>query len=302
LAKPPAREGVKTRCRIDWLEKSLRPCSSPDEILYGSLDRCRSTELFSATVPPTLSIIPFTVNMSLTYYASRYLYSENDASFYLYISFFCENPPVTVFDPNRKRNARGEQRQRALLRAAAATFGRLGYHQTTTNAIAAEARVSPATLYQFFPNKEAIASALASMYAHEMAEAERAIDPEGVLSFTEAVGELIDVCMSFNRKHPEFHTLVVDAPLSPSAREDKQVLGQVFVDFITARLRRELPTLARAEAAHHGQVALMIFHGILDELTAAPAHARPRLQQAMRNAILRYLTPVLTETKAGPLG
>ena len=63
-----------------------------------------------------------------------------------------------------------------------------------------------------------------------------------MLGFTEAVGELIDVCMTFNRKRPEFHTLVVDAPLSPSAREDKRVLGQVFVDFIAARLRRELPT------------------------------------------------------------
>ena len=144
---------------------------------------------------------------------------------FTYMIPFCENSPVTIFDPNRRRNARGEQRQQALLRAAAAVFGRLGYHQTTTNAIATEAGVSPATLYQFFPNKEAIASALASMYAREMAEAERAIDPEGVLSFTEAVGELIDVCMSFNRKRPEFHTLVVDAPLSPSAREDKQVLG-----------------------------------------------------------------------------
>ena len=91
---------------------------------------------------------------------------------------------MAVFNPNRKRNARGEQRQQALLRAAAAVFGRLGYHETTTNAIAKEAGVSPATLYQFFPNKEAIASALASMYAREMAEAERAIDSEGVLSFT----------------------------------------------------------------------------------------------------------------------
>ena len=218
---------------------------------------------------------------------------------FTYMTSFCENSPVTVFDPNRKRNARGEQRQQALLRAAAAVFGRLGYHQTTTNAIATEAAVSPATFYQFFPNKEAIASALASMYAREMAEAERAIDSEGVLSFTEAVGELIDVCMSFNRKRPEFHTLVVDAPLSPSAREDKQVLGQVFVDFIGTRLRREQPTLSRSEAVHHGQVALMIFRGILDELTVASPHARPRLQQAMRNAVLRYLTPVLTESKAG---
>ena len=103
--------------------------------------------------------------------------------------------------------------------------------------------------------------------------------------------------MRFNRKHPEFHTLVVDAPLSAAAREEKQALGQVFVDFIAARLRRERPTLSRSEAAHHGQVALMIFRGILDELTIASPHARPRLQQAMRDAILRYLTPVLTETK-----
>ena len=207
---------------------------------------------------------------------------------------------MAVFNPNRKRNARGEQRQQALLRAAAAVFGRLGYHETTTNAIATEAGVSPATLYHFFPNKEAIASALASMYAREMADAERAIDSEGALSFAEAVGELIDVCMNFNLRRPEFHTLVVDAPLSATAREDKHALGQVFVDFITVRLRRELPTLSRSEATHHGQVALMIFRGILDELTAAPPRVRTRLHQAMRDAILRYLDPVLTETKAGP--
>jgi AcrR family transcriptional regulator len=78
---------------------------------------------------------------------------------------FCENRLVAVFDPNRKRNARGELRRQNLLRAAAAVFGRLGYHETTTNAIAREAGVSPATLYQFVPNKEALASALASMYA-----------------------------------------------------------------------------------------------------------------------------------------
>jgi AcrR family transcriptional regulator len=212
---------------------------------------------------------------------------------------FCENGFVAVFNPNRKRNARGEQRQQDLIRAAAAVFGRLGYHETTTNAIAEEAGVSPATLYQFFPNKEAIASALTSLYAREMAEAERTIDPEGVLSFTEAIQELLDFCLSFNRRHPEFHTLVLDAPLSVAARHDKQALGQAFVDFIAGRLRRERPGLSRAEAAHHGQVALLIFRGILEELTTATPKARPRLQQAMRDAILRYLEPALRTEKSG---
>src|ERR1700721_1704153 len=125
---------------------------------------------------------------------------------FTYMIPFCENPPVTVFDPNRKRNARGEQREQALLHAAAAVFVRLGYHQTTAKSIASEASVSPATIYQFFPNKEAIASALASMYARAMAEAEQAIDSEGALSFTEAIHELIDVCMAFNGPRPELHT------------------------------------------------------------------------------------------------
>jgi AcrR family transcriptional regulator len=204
---------------------------------------------------------------------------------------------VAVFDPNRKRNARGEQRRQDLLRAAAAVFGRIGYHETTTNAIASEAGVSPATLYQFFPNKEAIASALASMYARQMADAERALDPECALGFNEAIHELINLCMRFNREHPEFHTLVVDAPLSVAARDEKQVLGQVFVDFIAERLRRERPALTRTEARHHGQVALMIFRGILDELTTARRRAHPRLQQAMHDAILRYLEPALKRGK-----
>jgi len=216
---------------------------------------------------------------------------------FAWISVLCENPSVAVFDPKRKRNARGEQRRHDLLRAAAAVFGRLGYHDTTTNAIAAEAKVSPATLYQFFPNKEAIASELASQYAREMAGAERAIDADGALGFREAIHELIDVCLRFNRKRPEFHTLVLDAPLSAAAREEKQALGQTFVDFVAARLRRVAPALSGFEASHHGRVSLMIFRGILDELASAPASARPRLQRAMHDAILRYLEPLVPEPK-----
>ena len=62
----------------------------------------------------------------------------------------------------------------SLLDAAGRVFGELGYHAATTNAIAAEGRVSPATLYQFFPNKEAIADALVTRYAMDLAKEVRA--------------------------------------------------------------------------------------------------------------------------------
>lgn len=221
---------------------------------------------------------------------------------FTYVFNFCENEPVAVFDPNRKRNARGEQRQQDLLRAAATVFARLGYHETTTNAIAAEAGVSPATLYQFFPNKDAIASALTATYAREMANAERALDPEFSLSFHEAIHALLDLCMRYNREKPEFHTLVLNAPLSDAARNEKHQLGQVFVDFIAERLHREQPALSRAERNHHAQVALLIFRGILDELTTATRTTRPRLQQAMHDAVLRYLEPTMLVQSQKPQG
>ncbi|CAM5687002.1 TetR family transcriptional regulator [Streptomyces purpurascens] len=57
----------------------------------------------------------------------------------------------------RRRQARGERRITQLLEAAATVFATTGYTAASTNAIAREAGVSPGTLYEFFPNKEAIA-------------------------------------------------------------------------------------------------------------------------------------------------
>src|SRR5690606_10031466 len=70
----------------------------------------------------------------------------------------------------RRRQARGERRIAQLLEAAASVFTTAGYTAASTNAIAREAGVSPGTLYQFFPNKEAIAIELGSRLMHEMRE------------------------------------------------------------------------------------------------------------------------------------
>src|SRR5882762_1755866 len=97
---------------------------------------------------------------------------------------------MPVFVPERKRNVRGERRLASLLDAADQVFGKLGYHGATTNIIAAEAKVSPATLYQFFPNKEAIADAplskdaieqkhlLAKIFVDHLSEVLRAGNPK----------------------------------------------------------------------------------------------------------------------------
>src|SRR5262244_3516522 len=67
-----------------------------------------------------------------------------------------------------RRQDRGKQRMESLLRAAEDVFAEIGYERATTNLIASRASVSPGTLYQFYPNKEALAEGLALRYAQEL--------------------------------------------------------------------------------------------------------------------------------------
>ncbi len=110
----------------------------------------------------------------------------------------------------RRRQARGERRIAQLLHAAARVFCTTGYTAASTNAIAREAGVSPGTLYQFFPNKEAIAIELGDRLMHEMREAYgealAPVDPATPLE--EAISSAVDRFMAFNTDHPVFFALM----------------------------------------------------------------------------------------------
>lgn len=65
------------------------------------------------------------------------------------------------------QQARGQQRVDAILDAAEAVFAEVGYAAATTNAIAARANTNISSLYQFFPNKEAILVGVVTRYRQE---------------------------------------------------------------------------------------------------------------------------------------
>jgi len=66
--------------------------------------------------------------------------------------------------PKTPTQERGEKRVADLLNAAEQLFATSGYEATTMNAIASLAGSAIGSLYQFFPNKESIASALLDRY------------------------------------------------------------------------------------------------------------------------------------------
>jgi AcrR family transcriptional regulator len=62
------------------------------------------------------------------------------------------------------KQARSQERVHHILDVAEQLLIELGYNQTTTRAIASRAEVPVGSLYQFFPDKEAIVKALANRY------------------------------------------------------------------------------------------------------------------------------------------
>src|ERR1700723_3618056 len=198
---------------------------------------------------------------------------------------------MSVFAPDRKRNARGERRVVSLLDAAGRVFGEVGYHAATTNAIAAEGEVSPATLYQFFPNKEAIADALVTRYAMELAKEVRASNIRELVSapLQEAIRQVTGVVIEFNRKHAAFNTLYTEAPLSKDTLEQKQLLSQAFIEHLSEVLIASNPQLDKQYVSWNAEFVLSTVKGFLPALAVLKSSARSRIIDALNQILIGYL-------------
>jgi TetR/AcrR family transcriptional repressor of uid operon len=102
---------------------------------------------------------------------------------------------VPALQPDRSFDDEAHSERRArILDAAERCFVRAGFHRTTMQDVAAEARMSPGNLYRYFPSKDAMAAGLAERDRAEVARDFN--DLVGVEDFVEAFARL-------GRKHFE---------------------------------------------------------------------------------------------------
>src|SRR5260370_42088781 len=117
-----------------------------------------------------------------------------------------------------RRQKRGAICVEEILQAAGARLAEVGYDKVTTNMIAARAGVSRGSLYQFFPNKEAIAQAFATdaiNHLHGVYDA--LLSPEVMtLPLQVFLDTFIDRIVSFNRNFPGYLALELESTLSSS--------------------------------------------------------------------------------------
>lgn len=137
-------------------------------------------------------------------------------------------------EPRRKpRQVRAELTRERILAAAAHVFAEYGYAAGTTNRIAERARISIGSLYQYFPNKDAILAELLVRHIDRgtWTQADQLDLSTGTLAAT--VRTLVRDAIDNHRDDPQLLRIMIEeAPLSQDLldtinRHAKTRVGQV---------------------------------------------------------------------------
>ncbi|GAB2743176.1 TetR/AcrR family transcriptional regulator [Streptomyces bullii] len=207
-----------------------------------------------------------------------------------------EKEPAADARP-RRRQARGERRIAQLLEAAASVFCTTGYTAASTNAIAREAGVSPGTLYQFFPNKEAIAIELGERLMHEMretySEALAPMDPATPLE--EAVAAAVDRFIDFNCRHPVFFALMHGPDIPGRIAEEHDALHATLVSRVEALLSPYLPDTPGPDVARTARMCVGLYKAGLELVLAHEGEEREAYIRELKNVLYRYLEPLVMD-------
>ncbi|WP_406459659.1 TetR family transcriptional regulator [Streptomyces sp. NBC_01622] len=199
-----------------------------------------------------------------------------------------------------RRQARGERRIAQLLEAAANVFCATGYTASSTNAIAREAGVSPGTLYQFFPNKEAIAIELGDRLIHEMrettGEALTAVDPSTPLE--EAIGTAVDRFTAFSCQHPVFFALTHGPDIPGRLAEEQDALHAHLLGQVEALIAAFLPGAPAADVTRTAYMCLGLYKAGLELVLSHEGAEREAYVRELKNVLIRYLAPMVAESRA----
>jgi len=188
--------------------------------------------------------------------------------------------------------ARARATVQAILDATAQVLVEQGYDRATTNVIARRAGVSIGSLYQYFPNKEALVTALAERHMAEMAT--MLVREVGLLRtrrLPEAIRALIEALLRAHAVEPALHRVLIEQVPRLSGLEQVANMDRMFVELI----RRELEQ--REERLRPGDLELAVFllvHAV-QGITHAAVFECPgalgdgRLAQEITDLVLRYL-------------
>ncbi|MCX5412506.1 TetR/AcrR family transcriptional regulator [Streptomyces sp. NBC_00059] len=201
-------------------------------------------------------------------------------------------------DRPRRRQARGEARIAQLLDAAASVFCASGYYGASTNAIAREAGVSPGTLYQFFPNKEAIAVELGDQLLHRWRDTYGAafVVSHLELPLDRLLDAVLDPLIAFNCENPAFAVLTHGSEIPGVITREHDILHATMLSRTEELLGTYLPEVPAGRITRIADMSFVLFKAGLDLIMSHEGAERDAYIAELKTVMYRYLHPLVCDT------
>jgi AcrR family transcriptional regulator len=185
--------------------------------------------------------------------------------------------PAPAFSPRKRPvQRRAQTTVEDILRAAAQVFSRHGYAAGTTNRIAERAGISIGSLYQYFPNKDAILVALVEQHITQsttrlfevLYEAQaRGLQLEALLR------RMVEEMVALHAGNPRLHrVLFEEAPRPPALRRVLHEAEQRLAEGATALLKASPEVTVRNPAAA-AYLVVQLVEGLTHQFVLHPPEA-----------------------------
>lgn len=143
------------------------------------------------------------------------------------------------------RQARAKATVDAIIEATTQVLLEDGYDRFTTARAAERAGVSVGSLYQYFPNKAALASAVIERCCDDfLVSFETALAGRRRVTLAECIRAIIDVTLVSHQLTPELHRIVLDLAPRIGAREMTEYVSRTATEAIISMLRQHTDEIA----------------------------------------------------------
>lgn len=191
------------------------------------------------------------------------------------------------------RQSRGQQRIEAILDAAEQLFAEIGYDATTTNAIAARAHTAIGSLYQYFPNKEAILRELIARFLVQLrASLDTSLADAGALpdcSLECAIDLVIDPLLALYASRAG----ILRVYLGQYGHGSIAVTPGVLSEEVTSRLQSLMalrePTIPPGTLRLYAEVVVHAVRALLPLTVARDGAPRPEMVGELKRLVRAYL-------------
>jgi AcrR family transcriptional regulator len=191
-----------------------------------------------------------------------------------------------------------------LLDATARVLTKEGYDRASTNRIAAAAGVSVGSLYQYFPNKEALVATLVARHNREMLQLLRdAVEKVASLDLATAMRELVQATVDAHLVDPALHRIFAEqVPRMGQLARIEALQRETFLlvrDYLQEhREEISIRDLDMATSICVTTVEALIHEFVIDR-PAARESERDRFIGEVTRLVVGYLQPERPATDSG---